>query len=64
MLLEQITVEGALCSKASCVVLVEASRVAGERERDEVIWPDGGRGAQCWLMNIWELDPYEYSRYL
>ena len=23
-------VEGALCSKASCVVLVEASRVAGE----------------------------------
>ena len=31
-LLEQVIVEGALCSKASCVVLVEASRVAGERE--------------------------------
>ena len=31
-LLEQMIVEGALCSKASCVVLVEASRVAGERE--------------------------------
>ena len=27
-----MTVEGALCSKASCVVLVEASRVAGERD--------------------------------
>ena len=31
-LLEQIIVDGALCSKASCVILVEASRVAGERE--------------------------------
>ena len=33
-LLEQMIVEGALCSKASCVVLVEASRAAGERERE------------------------------
>ena len=30
-LLEQMIVEGALCRKATCVVLVEASRVAGER---------------------------------
>ena len=35
-LLEQMTFEGALCSKASCVVPVKASRIAGERERDEV----------------------------
>ena len=33
MLLEQMTVGGSLCNKASCVVLVEASRVAGEGER-------------------------------
>ena len=33
-LLEQMTVEGALCSNASCVVLVKASRVAGERGRE------------------------------
>ena len=32
-LLEQMIVEGALCRKASCVVLVEASRVAGGRGR-------------------------------
>ena len=32
-LLEKMTVQGALCSKASCVVLVEASRAAGEGER-------------------------------
>ena len=44
-LLKQVTVEGALCSKASCVVLVEASRVAGERG----CGPDRGRGAQCEL---------------
>ena len=47
-LLEQIIVDGALCSKASCVVLVEASRVAGERER-LACWQDSGRSAQCWL---------------
>ena len=34
-LLEQVIVECAPSSKASCVVLVEASRVAGEREREE-----------------------------
>ena len=33
-LLEQVTVEGALCSKASCVVLVEASRAAGDQWRE------------------------------
>ena len=44
-LLEQMTVQGALCSKASCVVLVEASRVAGERS----CGPDHRRGAQCEL---------------
>ena len=31
-LLEQMIVEDALCRKASCVVLVEASRVPGEEE--------------------------------
>ena len=47
-LLEQIIVDGTLYSKASCVVLVEASHVAGERER-LACWPDCGRSAQCWL---------------
>ena len=53
-LLKQMTVEGALCCKASCVVLVEASRIASafrgrallERGR---CGPDGGRGAHCEL---------------
>ena len=49
-LLEQMIVEGALYSKASCVVLVEACRVAGERERERRgSEPDGERGAQCGL---------------
>ena len=34
-LFEQVVVEGAPSRKASCVVLVKASRVAGEREREE-----------------------------
>ena len=33
-LLEQMIVEGALCMKVSCVVLVEASRVPGDGEEE------------------------------
>ena len=43
-LLKQMTGEGALSSKASRVVLVEASRNAREGAR---CWRGGGRGAQC-----------------
>ena len=34
-------VEGALCIKASCVVLVEASRVPGEGEEDVLLMRRG-----------------------
>ena len=49
--LEQARFEGALPSKASCIVLVEASHVPGEGEEQGLLMkrgggPDGGRGAQ------------------
>ena len=40
-LLEQMTVEGAPCRKASCVVVVEASRVPGEREEEGLLMRRG-----------------------
>ena len=50
-LIERKIVEGALASKASCVVLVEASRVPGAGEEEGLLLrrgcgPDGGRCAQ------------------
>ena len=40
-LLEQMIVEGALCSKASCVVMVEASCIFGEQEEEGLLMRRG-----------------------